>query len=70
MNEHRQNNSHRDYFSKNFNRKPIILSSKRNTNWVVDPGTQVKAAEDSRRHQMSTPKSVSNRIKHHSMKQP
>ena len=50
MNEHRQNNSQRNYLSQNFIRKPIILSSKaiRITllNWVVDPFTQVKAAED------------------------
>ena len=49
MNEHRQNSSQRNYLSKNFIRKPIILSLKairRNTNWIVEHFTHLKAAED------------------------
>ena len=58
MNEHRQNNSQRNYLSKNFIRKPIILSSKAirvtlTGSWIFH------ASKSGRRHQMSTPKSVS-----------
>ena len=48
MNEHRQNSSQRNYLSKicskthNF----ILKSNSRNTNWMVDHFTQVKAAQD------------------------
>ena len=37
-----------NYLSKNFiqNYRFILKSNSRNTNWVVDPFTQVKAAED------------------------
>ena len=67
MNEHRQNNSQRNYLSKNFIRKPIILSLKAirvilTGSWIISQ--PFHASKSGRRHQMSTPKSVSNRIKH------
>ena len=49
MNEHRQNSSQKDYLSKNFIRKPIILSLKAIRVILTgspDHFTQVKAAED------------------------
>ena len=51
MNEHRQNSSQKNYLSKNFIRKPTILSLKAIRvilNWIVDHFTQVKAAEDNK----------------------
>ena len=53
MNEHRQSSSQRNYLSKNFIRKPIILSLKAirvilTGSWIISRKdlTQVKAAED------------------------
>ena len=40
MNEYRKNSGQRNYLLKNFIPKP------RNTNWIMDHFTQVKAAED------------------------
>ena len=62
MNEHRQNSSQKNYLSKNFIRKPIILSLKAirvilTGSWIIS--RPFHASKSGRRHQMSTPKSVS-----------
>ena len=67
MNEHRENSSQRNYLSKHFIRKHIILSLKAirvilTGSWIISQ--PFHASKSGRRHQMSTPKSVSSRIKH------
>ena len=46
MNEQRQNTNQRNSTNHNF----ILKSNSCNTNWIVDPFTQVKVAEDIKFH--------------------